>query len=137
MIRRPPRPPLFPYPPLSRSPRPPALGPAGGRPLRLEQLELAAIAAVAQRRAAARAARPDRRLPRQRVESGVVQLARRRVEAAREAADPVEPPPPSAGRPLHAGGGVDLGVVAGAREVERAADRGGSAGRVRALLSVP
>src|SRR2546422_7106061 len=108
MIRRPPRSTLFPYTTLFRS--------------------LAAVAAVAQRRAAARAARPDRRLPRQRVESGVVELARRSVEAAREAADSVEPPPPSAARPLHAGGGVDLGVIAGARELERAADRGGGAG---------
>ena len=114
--------------------RPPALGPAGGRPFGLEQLELAAVAAVAQRRTAARAARPDRRLPRQRVEAGVVELARRSVEAAREAADPVDAPPPSAARPLHAGGGVDLGVVAGARELERAADRGGSAVRVGELL---
>src|SRR2546422_6346788 len=60
MIRRPPRSTLFPYTTLFRS--------------------LAAVAAVAQRRAAARAARPDRRLPRQRVKSRVVQLARRRSE---------------------------------------------------------
>src|SRR5439155_21150221 len=93
---------------------------AGGRALRLEQLELAAVAGVAQRRVAAHAAQSQRRRAVQRAEAGVVELARGRVQVAREPADRGRAPRPWSRGSLEPGRGAHLRVVRGAVDVERA-----------------
>src|SRR5206468_7657028 len=74
---------------------------AGLGTLGLEQLELAAVARVAQRRAAPRTARAGHGLTRQRAESSVLELARGGVKVTPHPPDPRHPPTPCAARPLY------------------------------------
>src|SRR5919197_3853855 len=91
---------------------------ARGGTLGFEQLELAAVAGVAQRGAAARAARPRRRFAREGAEARVVELARRRVETAREPADPEQAPAAGAARTVEARRPLELRVVRRPRQLE-------------------
>src|SRR5438094_2859810 len=104
------------------------------RSLGFEQLELAAVPCVAQRRAATRAARAHCDLSRDRAEPGVVELAHGRVEAARESTDAEHAPAPAAARSLDTRRAFELGVARGARYLESGAHRSRSAVRVRQLL---
>ena len=102
--------------------------------LGLEQLELAAVAGVAQRRAAARTACADGRFPRQRAEPRVVELTGGRMEAACESADTEQPPAPAAARSFHSCDALQLGVVRRSRDLEAGARRAGPAVGVRQLF---
>src|SRR5439155_2806583 len=84
---------------------------AGGRALRLEQLELATVARVAQPRVAARAAQAEGRRAVQRAEAGVVELARGRVQVAREPADRGRAPRPWSRGSLEPARGAHFRVV--------------------------
>ena len=100
---------------------------AGGRALRLEQLELTPVAGVAQRRAAAHAAQAEGRRAVQRAEARVVQLARGRVQVAPNAADRHRAPRPRSRGSLEPARDAELCVVRGAVDVERAPQRARSA----------
>src|SRR2546430_6861326 len=99
-----------------------------------EQLERAAVAGVAQRRAATRAARAHGRLARERVESRVIELARGRMETARESPDAEQAPAPRPARAFQPRGSLELGVVGSTRDLEAAAHGAPTAVRVRQLL---
>src|SRR5437867_11586269 len=104
------------------------------RSLGFEQLELAAVPCVAQRRAATRAARAHCDLSRDRAEPGVVERAHGRVEAARESTDAEHAPAPAAARSLNSRGSFELGVVRGTRYLESGVGRPRAPVRVRQLL---
>src|SRR5207248_11584630 len=99
-----------------------------------EQLELPAVTRVAQRRAGACAAPAHGRLAGERVEPRVVELARGRVETAREPPDAEQAPAPPPTRSFQARGSLELGVVGRSRDLEATAQRAWTAVRVRQVL---
>src|SRR3989442_6075030 len=88
----------------------------------LEQLELAGVARVAQRRAAPGAAAADHGLAVHGAEAGIVELPCGRVQAAGGAPDAEHPPCPGAARAFDPSRRLELRVVRGAGKLEPRAD---------------
>src|SRR5204862_8084507 len=95
---------------------------AARRLVRLEQLELAGVARVAQRRAAPGAAAADHGLAVHGPEAGIVELPCGRVEAAGGAPDAEHPPGPGAARAFDPSRRLQLRVVRGAGKLEPRAE---------------
>src|SRR5207244_7341333 len=99
-----------------------ALGPTCRRAARwlvgLQQLELARVSRVPQRRAAPGAAAADDGLAVHGAEAGIVELPRGRVQAAGGAPDSEHAPGPGAARAFHTSRGLQFRVVRGAGELE-------------------